>query len=623
MGVTDPTKHHLSQSPDFKSLLSPLKTKRSLPFVYGFMFAFVVFTVFLAFNPSPNSSSPWFFSNIFAATPPPPPSTDAAVVGADGENNPSLSSGSQFPALYSFLFPNNSSSFSTDDQPPETGSSVADAAARSGSDSSSSSSSSSESLHQGVEKVETSVNNQTQNGTDSFPLQQPESQVKNSSILNKETPSANQTARSLDDVPRLKSNQTSIDAPKPAVAANLTAATPVVSNATSGGAEKAQKKQSRGGVSGGGDGSKQRNETVKQGIEALVESLEGCDLFDGEWVMDDSYPLYKPGSCSFIDEQFNCILNGRPDKDYQKYKWKPHGCTLPRLNAVRLLDMLRGKRLVFVGDSLNRNMWESMVCMLKGAAKDQSKVYEVNGRQNFRGEASYSFIFKDYDCTVEFFVTPFLVQEWETKDKKGSAKETLRLDLIGQSSNQYKTADFIVFNTGHWWTHEKTSLGKDYYQEGSHVYPDLNVLEAFRKALTTWGRWVDSNVNPRKSMVFFRGYSASHFSQWNSGGACDNEVEPIKNSTYLTEYPDKMVVLEKVLRGMKTSVKYLNVTRMTDYRKDGHPSMYRKQKLSEEYQDCSHWCLPGVPDAWNEILYAQVLVNEYRKQHSVQKRHRL
>lgn len=52
---------------------------------------------------------------------------------------------------------------------------------------------------------------------------------------------------------------------------------------------------------------------------------------------------------------------------------------------------------------------------------------------------------------------------------------------------------------------------KDYYQEGTHVYSDLNVLEAFRKALTTWGRWVDANVNPTKSLVFFRGYSASHF----------------------------------------------------------------------------------------------------------------
>ncbi|CAN1154511.1 Protein trichome birefringence [Linum perenne] len=39
--------------------------------------------------------------------------------------------------------------------------------------------------------------------------------------------------------------------------------------------------------------------------------------------MDDSYLLYKPGSYSFIDEQFNCILNGRPDKDYQKYSGIP------------------------------------------------------------------------------------------------------------------------------------------------------------------------------------------------------------------------------------------------------------------------------------------------------------
>ncbi|GFQ05666.1 protein trichome birefringence [Phtheirospermum japonicum] len=52
---------------------------------------------------------------------------------------------------------------------------------------------------------------------------------------------------------------------------------------------------------------------------------------------------------------------------------------------------------------------------------------------------------------------------------------------------------------------------KDYYQEGIHVYNDLNVLEAFRKAITTWGQWIDKNVDPTKSLVFFRGYSASHF----------------------------------------------------------------------------------------------------------------
>lgn len=54
-------------------------------------------------------------------------------------------------------------------------------------------------------------------------------------------------------------------------------------------------------------------------------------------------------------------------------------------------------------------------------------------------------------------------------------------------------------------------ISEDYYQEGSNVYPILDVDEAFTKALTTWGRWVDKYVNPNKSLVFFSGYSPSHF----------------------------------------------------------------------------------------------------------------
>ncbi|RWV91505.1 hypothetical protein GW17_00046207 [Ensete ventricosum] len=26
--------------------------------------------------------------------------------------------------------------------------------------------------------------------------------------------------------------------------------------------------------------------------------------------------------------------------------------------------------------------------------------------------------------------------------------------------------------------------------------------------------------------------------------------------------------------------------------------------------DCSHWCLPGVPDAWNELVFSHLLTNE-------------
>lgn len=35
-----------------------------------------------------------------------------------------------------------------------------------------------------------------------------------------------------------------------------------------------------------------------------------------------------------------------------------------RFNGTHMLDKLRNKRMIIVGDSLNRNMWESLACLL-------------------------------------------------------------------------------------------------------------------------------------------------------------------------------------------------------------------------------------------------------------------
>ncbi|KAI3720326.1 hypothetical protein L6452_21242 [Arctium lappa] len=340
-----------------------------------------------------------------------------------------------------------------------------------------------------------------------------------------------------------------------------------------------------------------------------------CDIFNGRWVRDDTKPYYPVGSCPYVDRDFDCHLNKRPDDEYVKWKWRPFECEIPSLNATDFLERLRGKKLVFVGDSLNRNMWESLVCILRESVTDKNRVYEISGRTEFKKKGFYAFRFEDYNCTVDFVGSPFLVRESFFKGKNGSL-ETLRLDLMDQTTSMYHDADILIFNTGHWWTHEKTSRGEDYYQEGDHVYPRLKVLDAYRRALSTWARWVDTNIDTNKTQVIFRGYSVTHFrgGQWNSGGQCHKETEPIFNTSHLTKYPSKMRAFDNVLRGMKTPVVYLNISRLTDYRKDGHPSIYRmayktveEQIAAERSQDCSHWCLPGVPDTWNELLYASLL----------------
>ncbi|GMI70179.1 hypothetical protein HRI_000687200 [Hibiscus trionum] len=359
----------------------------------------------------------------------------------------------------------------------------------------------------------------------------------------------------------------------------------------------------------------------KQRKGDFVEIVNQCRIFDGKWVRDESYPLYPPGSCPYIDESFNCFVNGRPDRGYEKYRWQPNGCILPRLNGKHMLELLRGKRVVFVGDSLGRNMWESLVCVLRNSVEDKSSVFEVSGREELGKQGSHSIAFKGYNCSIEYFRSPFLVQEWEMVGRNGSKKETLRIDMIDQSFNKYKNVDVLIFNTGHWWTHDKTKKGSGYYQEGNTIYNRLNVKIAFRKALTTWAKWIDTNIDSTKTLVFFRGFSASHFrgGRWNSGGQCDAEIEPITNEKYLKKYPSTMRIFESVINGMTTPVLYLNVSRMTGFRKDAHPSIYRKQNLTEEekssptrIQDCSHWCLPGVPDTWNELVYAQLLIEHDR-----------
>lgn len=53
-----------------------------------------------------------------------------------------------------------------------------------------------------------------------------------------------------------------------------------------------------------------------------------------------------------------------------------------------------------------------------------------------------------------------------------------------------------------------------------------------------------------------------------------------------------------------TNIHLLDLTHLSEFRADAHPATWlgKKDAVAIWGQDCMHWCLPGVPDTWVDIL---------------------
>lgn len=321
--------------------------------------------------------------------------------------------------------------------------------------------------------------------------------------------------------------------------------------------------------------------------------LLGCDLFEGKWVVDNSYPLYAASSCPYIDSGYDCLKHGRSDSQYLKYAWQPNSCNLPRFNGLDLLSKWRGKKVMFVGDSLSENMWQSLACLLHASAPKSKTSFQQK-------DSLTSLTFQDYGVTIYLYRSTYLVDI--VKENIG---RVLKLDSI-QGGNAWKGMDVLVFNSWHWWTHTGRLQPWDYVSYGSTVSKDMDRLTAYYKGMTTWGKWVDLNVNPSKTKVIFQGISPSHYKgkEWGSSSSktCYGELQPLQGSTYPAGLPEARGVLKRVLGSIRKPVYLLDITTLSQLRKDAHPSSYG----GGSGVDCSHWCVPGLPDTWNQLLYATV-----------------
>lgn len=350
---------------------------------------------------------------------------------------------------------------------------------------------------------------------------------------------------------------------------------------------------------------------------AVGEIDGGCDIFNGRWVRDESNrPLYEESECPYIQPQLTCQEHGRPDKEYQYWRWEPHGCSLPRFNATLMLETLRGKRMMFVGDSLNRGQYVSLICLLHSIIPENAKSMETF-------DSLTIFTAKEYNATIEFYWAPFLLESNSDNAVVHRISDRIvRKGSINTHGRHWRGVDIMVFNTYLWWmTGLKMKILQGSFKDEVKDIVELTTEDAYHMAMKSMLRWVKRNMDAKKTRVFFSSMSPTHSKSIDWGGKeganCYNETTPIEDLNYWGSDSRRsiMQVIGEVFAKSTVPITFLNITQLSSYRKDAHTSIYKKQwsPLTPEqlanpasYADCVHWCLPGLQDTWNEILYTKL-----------------
>ncbi|XP_011041688.1 PREDICTED: protein YLS7 [Populus euphratica] len=366
-------------------------------------------------------------------------------------------------------------------------------------------------------------------------------------------------------------------------------------------------------------GAKSDKSAVPSNASKTGSDDSGCDLYQGSWLYDSLGPLYTNNTCPVLTQMQNCQGNGRPDKEYENWRWKPSQCDLPRFDAKKFLELMRGKTIAFIGDSVARNQMESMLCLL----------WQVEAPKNRGNKKMQRYFFRSTSTMVVRIWSSWLVhQTSESIDFAPKGVVKLHLDAPDEHFMEFiPNFDVIVLSSGHWFAKQSVYVLNNEIVGGQLWWPDrsrpmkINNVEAFGISVETILTSIATHPN-FTGLTILRTYSPDHYEggAWNTGGSCTGKEKPLSPGE-LVENGFTEIMHKKQITGFdrainkatnKSKLKLMDITESFGYRHDGHPGPYRSpdpNKLTKRRpdgkpppQDCLHWCMPGPVDTWNELV---------------------
>lgn len=275
---------------------------------------------------------------------------------------------------------------------------------------------------------------------------------------------------------------------------------------------------------------------------------------------------------------------------------------------------MQDKTLAFIGDSLGRQQFQSLMCMASGG-EEKPEVENVGWKYGLvkpRGAVrpeGWAYRFPNTNTTILYYWSSTLCDIQPINNKTGSTDEfAMHLDRAPAFLRHFiDQFDIVVLNTGHHWNRGKLKENRWVMYVNGEPNEDRMIAEmgnAKNYSINSITRWINSKIHLRPELkVFFRTISPRHFSNgdWDTGGSCDNTIPLSRGSEILFDESNDSVISHAV-KG--TKVRLLDITAISELRDEAHISRYGRSNGG--INDCLHWCLPGIPDTWNEILCAQI-----------------
>ncbi|KAL4397478.1 hypothetical protein S245_002005 [Arachis hypogaea] len=340
-----------------------------------------------------------------------------------------------------------------------------------------------------------------------------------------------------------------------------------------------------------------------------------CNYAKGKWVLDDKRPLYSGFHCKqWLSAMWACRMMQRTDFTYEKLRWQPNDCQMEEFEGSKFLTRMQSKTLAFVGDSLGRQQFQSLMCMITGG-KEAPDVQDVGAEYGLvltegnSRPSGWAYRFPSTNTTILYYWSASLCDIEPIDINNPETEYAMHLDRPPAFLRQYlHRFDVLVLNTGHHWNRGKLNANKWLMHVGGKPNTNRKIAVIWvAKNLTIHSivSWVNSQLPKYPGLkAFYRSISPRHFfgGEWNTGGSCDN-TRPMSIGKEILGEESTDQSAASAVKG--TGVKLLDITSLSQLRDEAHISRY-SLTAQPGVQDCLHWCLPGVPDTWNELIFAQI-----------------